>query len=143
MTKKRDWIYFAVVGAVVLIFLIVTFFTTERVVPYEEAMEYVTLVDGESAVVVMLNRNAGTVYAYNDGYFDTGETGNIYIVFRQSLFDRWFGRYAKNFSSVVIHKEGNPNTGYKEPKFWYIEDLRDPNVKKTPLNDRITTPEEK
>ncbi len=141
MTKKRDWIFFAVAGAIILIFLIFTFFTTERVVPYEEAMEYVTLVDGESAVVVVLNRNMGTVYAYNDGYFETGEKDNIYVIFRQSLFDRWFGRYAKNFATVVIHNPGNHKSGYETPKIWYIEDLRDPNVKKTPLNDRITVPE--
>ena len=93
--------------------------------------------DGEKAVTVHMNCTKGVIYAYNDGQFDTGETDNIYVVFMQSLFDRWFGYDLPGFRQVVIHKSGDDVSGYTAPKIWYIEDITDPNVRKTALEDYI------
>lgn len=142
MAKKRDWIFFAVAGAIIAIFLIVTFFKTERIVPYDEAMEYITLTDGETAVTVELNYSKGTIYAYNDGYYGATEGDNIYIVFRRSLFDKWFGKKVPGYASIRINKNGDDVSCYETPLIWYIEDPNDPNVFKAPLNDKIIPAED-
>lgn len=135
--KKRDLIWFSAIAVVVVGFLTLRIFTMNRVVPFEEAMEHITLVDGEKSVTVYMNCTKGVVYAYNDGQFDTGETDNIYVVFMQSLFDRWFGYELEGFRQVVINKPGDDVNGYTMPKIWYIEDIIDPDVRKTALEDYI------
>ena len=135
--KKRDWIWFSAIALIVVGFLVLHVFTMKRVVPFEEAMEHITLVDGEKSVTVYMNCTKGVIYAYNDGQFDTGETDNIYVVFMQSLFDRWFGYDLPGFRQVVINKSGADVIGYTAPKIWYIEDITDPNVKKTALEGYI------
>ena len=129
--KKRDWIWFSAIALIIVGFLVLRVFTMKRVVPFEEAMEHISLVDGEKAVTVHMNCTKGVIYAYNDGQFDTGETDNIYVVFMQSLFDRWFGYDLPGFRQVVIHKSGDDVSGYTAPKIWYIEDITYPNVRKT------------
>ena len=116
--KKRDWIWFSAIALIIVGFLVLRVFTMKRVVPFEEAMEHISLVDGEKAVTVHMNCTKGVIYAYNDGQFDTGETDNIYVVFMQSLFDRWFGYDLPGFRQVVIHKSGDDVSGYTAPKIW-------------------------
>lgn len=135
--KKRDWIWFSAIALIIVGFLVLRVFTMKRVVPFEEAMEHISLVDGEKAVTVYMNCTKGVIYAYNDGQFDTGETDNIYVVFMQSLFDRWFGYDLPGFRQFVIHKSGDDVSGYTAPKIWYIEDITDPNVRKTALEGYI------
>ena len=125
--KKRDWIWFSAIALIIVGFLVLRVFTMKRI----------SLVDGEKAVTVHMNCTKGVIYAYNDGQFDTGETDNIYVVFMQSLFDRWFGYDLPGFRQVVIHKSGDDVSGYTAPKIWYIEDITDPNVRKTALEGYI------
>lgn len=133
MNKKHDWIFFVIAGAVVAAFLVVTFFNYERVVPYEEALGYLTFTESETDVTINLNYSGGTVYGYNDGQFKrTGD--NIYIIFKRSLFDKWFGKRVDGYAKLVVKKNGDADSGYVLPPVWYIEDIMDPEFRKTPLN---------
>ena len=122
---------------VVLLFLTVTYFKTESVVSFEQAMDYITLKEDDKTVVVNLNCTKGTVYVYSDAYYGN-EGDNIYVVFKQSAFDRLFGKKTdSDFRNVVINKLGDDKSGYTLPTVWYIEDERDPNAQKQLISDRI------
>ena len=45
--KKCDWIWFSAIALIIVGFLVLRVFTMKRVVPFEEAMEHISLVDGE------------------------------------------------------------------------------------------------
>ncbi len=125
---------FISIGVAILVLLVYTFFNYERVVPYEEAMQYVTFTEEkDDKIIISLNLSKGTVYTYNDNYFPDFEKGdNIYVMFKMSLFDRWFNREIEGFKTLTV-KKVNGNT----PDMWYIEDITEPNKVKTALNDRI------
>ena len=131
--KKKDWIYFAVIGAFVLLFLVYTGLKAEYPVSYDEAKELISFTEEESTFTVHLNVNGGVVYIYNDAHFGADTGDSIYIQLRMSLFDRWFGKSYPSWARRAVAKDGDADKGYTLPKIWYIENDTDLSAGKTAI----------
>ena len=78
--KKRDWIWFSAIALIIVGFLVLRVFTMKRVVPFEEAMEHISLVDGEKAVLTPKEYELLFYFVRNQGLALTRE---------KLLYDVW------------------------------------------------------